>query len=77
MIPKLLHHFGDEASKWFTGSGLLVYKDMKWNPEKGTASSAKERDSVEMVKEDLWDLTSKLGTNQREQGFYTPRQSRP
>ena len=24
MIPELLHRFGDEASKWFTGSGLLV-----------------------------------------------------
>jgi hypothetical protein len=59
MIPELLHCFGDEASKWFTGSGLLVYKDMKWNPEKGTTSSAKERDSEEMVEEDLWDLTSK------------------
>jgi hypothetical protein len=45
MIPQLLHCFGDEASKWFTGLGLLVYKDVKWNPEKGTTSSAKERDS--------------------------------
>jgi hypothetical protein len=26
-----------------------VYKDVKWNPEKGTTSSAKERDSEEMV----------------------------
>jgi hypothetical protein len=59
MIPKLLHRLGDEASKWFTGSGLLVYKDVKWNPEKGTTSLAKERDSEEMVEEDLWDLTSK------------------
>jgi hypothetical protein len=59
MILELLHCFGDEASKWFTGSGLLVYKDVKWNPDKGTTSSAKERDSEEMVKEDLWDLTSK------------------
>jgi hypothetical protein len=58
MIPEFLHRFGDEASKWFTGSGLLVYKDAKWNHEKGT-TSAKERDSEEMVKEDLWDLTSK------------------
>jgi hypothetical protein len=59
MIPELLHRFGDEASKWFTRSGLLVYKDVKWNPEKGTTSSAKERDSEEMVEEDLWDLRSK------------------
>jgi hypothetical protein len=59
MIPDLLHRFRDEASKWFTGSGLLVYKDVKWNPEKGTTSSAKERDPEEMVEEDLWDLTSK------------------
>jgi hypothetical protein len=59
MIPVLLHRFGDVASKWFTGSGLLLYKDVKWNPDKGTTSLAKERDSEEMVKEDLWDLTSK------------------
>jgi hypothetical protein len=59
MIPELLHCFGDEASKWFSGSGLLFYKDVKWNPDKGMASSAKERDSEEMVKEDLWDLKSK------------------
>ncbi len=59
MIPEFLHRFGDDASKWFTAQGLLVYSDTKWNPEKGTTSSAKERDSEEMVKEDLWDLTSK------------------
>jgi hypothetical protein len=59
MIPELLDRFRDEASKWFAGSGLLVCKDVKWNPEKGTTSSAKERDSEEMVEEDLWDLTSK------------------
>jgi hypothetical protein len=35
------------------------YKDMKWNPGKGTTSSAKERDSEEMVKENLWDLMSR------------------
>jgi hypothetical protein len=45
VIPKLLHRFGAEASKWFTGSSLLVYKDVKWNPEKGMTSLAKERDS--------------------------------
>jgi hypothetical protein len=59
MIPEFLHCFGDEASKWFTGLGLLVYKDVKWNPKKETTSSAKERDSEEMVKEDRCDLTSK------------------
>jgi hypothetical protein len=59
MIPECLHLFGDEASKWFTGSGLMVYKDVKWNPDKGTTTSAKEQESEEMVKEDLWDLTSK------------------
>jgi hypothetical protein len=46
MIPEFLHRFGDAASKWFTGLGLLMYKDVKWNPEKGTTSLAKERDSL-------------------------------
>ena len=59
IIPEFLHRFRDEASKWFTGAGLLVYKDVTWNPDKGTTSSAKERDSEEMVKEDLWNLMSK------------------
>jgi hypothetical protein len=58
MIPELLHRFGDEASKWFTGSGLLGYKNVKWNPEKRTTSLAKESDSEELAEEDLWDITS-------------------
>jgi hypothetical protein len=59
MIPEFLHQYGEGASKWFTGAALLLYKDTKWNPEKGTTSSSKERNSEEMVKEDLWDLTDK------------------
>jgi hypothetical protein len=58
LIPEFLHRFGDEATKWFTGEGLLVYEGVKWNPKKGTTSSAKEQDSEEMVQEDLWDLTN-------------------
>ena len=56
LIPELLYRFGDEATKWFTGSGLLIYKDVKWNANKGTTTSLKERDSKAMVIEDLWDL---------------------
>jgi hypothetical protein len=59
MIPEYLHRFGEGAAKWFTGAGLLVYKDMKWNPAKGNTSSAKEHKSKEMVKEDLWGLNNK------------------
>ena len=55
MIPEFLYQFGEGASKWFTGAALLVYKEVKWN---GTTSSAKERNSEEMVKEDLWDLNT-------------------
>jgi hypothetical protein len=53
MIPEYLHRFGQEASKWFTGAGLLVYQDVKWNPDKGTTTSAKEHESAATVKEDL------------------------
>jgi hypothetical protein len=56
MIPEFLHRFGEDATKWFTGEALSVYKEVKWNATKGTTLSAKERDSDEMVKEDLWDL---------------------
>jgi hypothetical protein len=59
MIPEYLYRFGQDATKWFTGSGLLVYKEVKWNPAKGTTSSAKEQESDEMVKEDVWDLNTK------------------
>ena len=59
MIPEFLHRFGSGASKWFTGSGLLVYSEVRWNATKGTTSSLKERDSEEMVKEDLWELNDK------------------
>jgi hypothetical protein len=59
MIPEFLHRYGDEATKWFTSSGLLVYQDVKWNAEKGNTTSAKEKDSAEMVKEDPWGLNAK------------------
>jgi hypothetical protein len=37
----------------------MVYKDVKWNPEKGTTSSTNSRASAAMVEEDLWDLGPK------------------
>jgi hypothetical protein len=59
MIPEFLYQFGQEASKWFTGEALLVYKEVTWNPKNGKTSSAKERNSEEMVQEDLWELSDK------------------
>jgi hypothetical protein len=59
MIPEFLHRYGNEATKWFTSQGLLVYQDVKWNPEKGNTTSAKELDSADMVKEDPWGLNNK------------------
>ena len=59
MVPEFLHRFGSDATKWFTGEALLIYQDTKWNPEKGTTSSRKERESEEMVQEDLWNLNKK------------------
>jgi hypothetical protein len=59
MIPEFLHTFREDATKWFTGEALIIYQGVKWNPVKGTTSSAKEQNSKEMVKEDLWDLTDK------------------
>jgi hypothetical protein len=54
MIPEFLHCYGDEATKWFTSEGLLVYNDVKWNPAKGNTSLAKEQDSAEMMNGDPW-----------------------
>ena len=59
LIPELLFTHGPEASKWFSGQGLSVYKDVRWNPTKGTTSSTNARASADMVEEDLWDLGEK------------------
>jgi hypothetical protein len=56
MIPEFLHRFGEDATKWFTSAGLIIYKDIKWNPTKGKTTSSKEHESEEMVNEDPWDL---------------------
>jgi hypothetical protein len=62
LIPELLHTHGPDASKWFSGQGLNVYKDVRWNPKKGTTSSSNARDSAAMVEEDVWDLGEKWKT---------------
>jgi hypothetical protein len=59
LIPEYLHRFGEEASKWFSSAGLIVYKDIKWNPTKGTTTSTNEHVSEAMVQEDLWGLNAK------------------
>jgi hypothetical protein len=59
LIPEILYTYGPEASKWFSSQGLMVYKDVLWNPEKGTTSSSNSRASAVMVEEDLWDLGTK------------------
>ena len=59
LSPELLFTHGPDASKWFSGQGLSVYKDVRWNPKKGTTSSTNARASADMVEEDLWDLGEK------------------
>jgi hypothetical protein len=59
LIPEMLHTHGPSASKWFSSQGLTVYKDVRWNPEKGTTSSTNSKASAAMVEEDLWDLGPK------------------
>ncbi len=58
----MLHVHGPDAAKWFTSQGLQVYLNVRWNPEKGTTTSANAKESADMVKEDLWDLGSKWKT---------------
>ena len=62
LIPELLHDHGPEASKWFSSQGLLVYKDVKWNPKKGTTTSTNSKESAAMVDEDLWEQGDKWKT---------------
>jgi hypothetical protein len=62
MIPEFLHVHGPDAAKWFTSQGINVYKDVRWNPKKGTTSSSNAKASAAMVEEDLWDLSDKWKT---------------
>jgi hypothetical protein len=62
MIPEFLHDHGPEAAKWFTSQGISVYKDVRWDPKKGTTSSTNAKASAAMVEEDLWDLGDKWKT---------------
>jgi hypothetical protein len=59
MIPEYLNRFGEQASKWFSSPGLIVCKDVKCNPEKGTTMLTNKHVSDAMVKEDLWGLNEK------------------
>jgi hypothetical protein len=59
LIPELLHDHGPQATKWFSTQGLSIYKNVKWNPKKGTMSSSNAKESAAMVEEDLWDLGNK------------------
>jgi hypothetical protein len=59
LIPELLFVHGQEASKWFSGQGLSIYKDVRWNAKKGTTSSSNASASAAMVEEDVWDLGDK------------------
>ena len=62
LIPEMLHTYGSECGKWFSAQGLMVYKDVRWNPLKGTTSSTNAKVSAAMVNEDLWDLSDKWKT---------------
>jgi hypothetical protein len=62
LIPELLHVHGPGAAKWFTSQGLTVYQHVRWNPKKGTTTSAHAKESAALVKEDLWDLSEKWKT---------------
>lgn len=59
LIPEILHTHGPEATKWFNSQGLTIYKDVQWNPTKGTTTSTHSKASAAMVEEDLWDLGPK------------------
>jgi hypothetical protein len=73
MIPEFLYRFGDEATKWFTSAGLIIYKDIKWNPVKGTTTSTKEHESEEMVNEDPWGLQTQWDQIKKTPTGDTPR----
>ena len=59
LIPEFLHVHGPGAAKLFTSQGITVYKNVRWNPKKGTTTSAHAKESAALVKEDLWDLSKK------------------
>jgi hypothetical protein len=69
----MLHVHGDDAAKWFTSQGLQVYLNVRWNPTKGTTTSANAKESADMVKEDLWDLGAQWKTLTEETKIETKR----
>jgi hypothetical protein len=79
MIPEYLNRFGEKASKWFSSPGLIVYKDVKWNPEIGTTTLTNKHVSDAMVKVDLWGLNEKweeIRSNKTEDDTARPDESK-
>ena len=61
MIPHCLAIYGTEAEKWFSTTGLLVYKDVKWDDQTGKTSSKCSKETEDLVNEndifgmgDIW-----------------------
>ena len=51
MIPACLAKYGQGAEKWFTTTGLLVYKDVQFDTQTGTTTSKQAEETEKLVNE--------------------------
>ena len=51
MIPECLATYGSDASKWFSTTGLLVYKNVIWDKKSGKTTSSKADETTALVNE--------------------------
>ena len=51
MIPECLFLYGEQASKWFTTTGLQAFKDVKWDRKTGKSTSQHAQETEAMVNE--------------------------
>ena len=56
MIPECFHLFGPEAARWFTTTGLVAYKDTKWDPVNNVSTSIHDDIVNDLLDEDLWEM---------------------
>ena len=56
LIPALRHDYGPGIDKWFTASGIQLFKDHVWDPETAKCSTKTEQATRAIAIEDLWDL---------------------
>ena len=56
LIPEMVYKYGQECQKWFTADGISYFDTVVWDPKKMSTTSSADKDTQELVDEDLWGL---------------------